>query len=61
MAEGRGWFWCTRHERVERERTCPDRYLLGPYDSAAAARNWRQRRDQREERWEAQDRAWKRN
>jgi hypothetical protein len=53
------WYWCTRHEQVERAGdTCADKYLLGPYATAEAARNWQRRRDAREDRWEAQDRAW---
>ncbi|HEX6256308.1 MAG TPA: hypothetical protein VFZ70_10925 [Euzebyales bacterium] len=53
------YHWCHRHNRVEASgETCPERYLLGPYPTAAAARNWRQQRDAREDRWEAQDEAW---
>lgn len=54
------WWWCTRHARVERSpAACAEQYLLGPYPTAHAARDWRTRRDAREDRWEAQDRAWK--
>jgi len=53
------YYWCQKHSRVERSgATCPERDLLGPYPSADAARNWRQQRDAREDRWQAQDEAW---
>lgn len=53
------YYWCQRHDRVETSgETCPERYLLGPYPSADAARDWRKQRDAREDRWEAQDEAW---
>ncbi|CAN5819780.1 hypothetical protein BH23ACT10_BH23ACT10_00990 [soil metagenome] len=53
------FYWCSSHERVERgEDRCAERNLLGPYESAEAARNWKQQRDAREDRWEAQDEAW---
>ncbi len=58
MSDERFW-WCTVHERVEDDTTtcrAADRY--GPYESRDAARNWRQRFEQREERWEAQDDDW---
>lgn len=55
------FYWCRRHDRVERAgEACGELYVLGPYPSPDAARNWRQLRDAREERWEAQDEAWKR-
>lgn len=53
------YYWCQKHGRVETSGgTCPGRDLLGPYPSAEAARNWRQQRDAREDRWQAQDEAW---
>lgn len=53
------YYWCTVHERVEDDSTtcrAADRY--GPYESAAAAEDWRSRFARREEQWEAQDDAW---
>jgi hypothetical protein len=53
------YWWCTVHDRVEdSSTTCrlADRY--GPYESEEAARNWRQRFEEREEAWEEQDREW---
>lgn len=53
------YYWCTNHDRVERAgEACPEKVRLGPYPSAEAARDWRQRRDAREDRWEAEDKAW---
>lgn len=57
--DGERFYWCQRHERVEEAgHTCPERDLLGPYPSGDEARNWKQRRDKREDRWKAQDDAW---
>ena len=47
------------HEQVEDDSTtcrAADRY--GPYDTQQDARDWRQRFEQREDAWEAQDRRW---
>ena len=53
------YYWCTRHERVEvAGQACPDKFRLGPYTSAEEAQNWRDRRDTREDRWQAEDDAW---
>jgi hypothetical protein len=53
------YYWCTRHQRVEREgEACAERFRLGPYPTAEDARNWRQHRDAREERWEHEDEDW---
>lgn len=59
MVDSEQFYWCRKHDRVERGgETCSGRQLLGPYPSADAARNWKQRHEAREERWEAQDEAW---
>lgn len=51
--------WCTRHQRVEGTgETCPEKYLMGPYPSAEAARNWKQQHEARADRWQADDEAW---
>ena len=53
------WYWCLTHSRVEAadERDDPDN-ALGPYESADAARNWRDRVEERAEAWKAEDEAW---
>jgi hypothetical protein len=53
------WYWCLKHERVEREdERDAATQTLGPYPSEIAARNWRETHDQREETWKQQDRDW---
>jgi hypothetical protein len=37
---------------------CPPDDRLGPYESEAAARNWRDRAEARDDRWEREDREW---
>lgn len=57
--EGEDWYWCLRHGRVENgAETCPADDRLGPYPSEEAARNWRQRVEERNDKWDADDRAW---
>ena len=56
---GDGWYWCMEHGRVERgAESCPGDDRLGPYASEEAARNWRKLSEARNEKWEAEDRAW---
>lgn len=56
------YYWCTNHQRVERTgETCPEKDLLGPYQSADAARDWKQQHDARADRWQAEDEAWEGN
>ena len=52
------YWWCLTHGRVEQGAVCKADDRLGPYASEEAARNWRQRRDAREETWEEQDKRW---
>jgi hypothetical protein len=59
MSDDERFYWCQRHERVERQgETCPEGQLLGPYPSADAARDWKRQHEAREERWGAQDDVW---
>lgn len=53
------WFWCLTHSRGEtgEDRDDPDN-SLGPYESAEAAANWKDRHDERAAEWKAQDQAW---
>jgi hypothetical protein len=54
-----GWFWCLRHSRVEHgAESCPADVRMGPYPSEAAAKNWRESVEARNEKWDAEDRAW---
>lgn len=53
------YYWCLEHDRVEAdEDRCRADNRLGPYASAEAARNWRNRVDARNEAWEEQDERW---
>ncbi len=54
------WYWCMKHSQVERgaDSTCPPDDRLGPYESEEAAKNWRQRVDARNEKWEDDDKKW---
>ena len=53
------WYWCLTHSRVEGaiDRDDPDN-ALGPYESEDAARNWKERNEERAAVWNAQDEAW---
>lgn len=58
-SEGEGWYWCLHHGRVEHgAESCPADERFGPYPSEEAARTWRQRVEERNEKWDAEDRAW---
>lgn len=57
--EGEDWYWCLHHRRVEHgAERCPADDRLGPYPSEDAARNWRQQFEERNDRWDTEDRAW---
>lgn len=57
--EGANWYWCLTHGRPElgEDRDDPDN-ALGPYATLDDARNWKQRNEEREAAWKAQDEAW---
>ena len=52
------YYWCLTHEQVEEGTVCRAANRLGPYASSQAARDWRQRVEDRDERWEAEDQRW---
>lgn len=52
------FYWCLTHQRVEQGTGCRALDRLGPYPSPDAARAWRDRHEDRDERWEAEDRRW---
>ena len=58
MDEPVEWFWCLEHQRAEPRHGCRAERRLGPYPTAEAAAEWQQRRDAREDRWDADDEAW---
>ena len=53
------WVWCLTHQRPEAaaDRDDPDN-SLGPYETEAAARAWRELNEERSETWKEQDEAW---
>ncbi len=58
-AEPGTWYWCLTHQRVEGGDTnCPPDDRLGPYESEDAARNWQDRVDARNDKWDKEDKEW---
>ena len=58
MTEAR-WWWDFRLGRaVTDEERGPDKDVLGPYPSKAAAEAWREGHQHREEEWKAEDERW---
>ena len=58
-AGGGEFYWCVHHGRVEHGReACRADDRMGPYPTEEAARNWRETVEARNEKWEAEDRAW---
>jgi hypothetical protein len=53
------WYWCLTHERAETadERDHPEN-ALGPFESPDAARDWKDRNEERAQKWKQQDQAW---
>ena len=53
------WYWCLTHERAEtaEDRDDPDN-ALGPYESPEAARDWRERHEDRALKWKLEDEEW---
>ena len=59
MTEPGRWYWCLHHRRAEpADAVCPAEDRLGPYASKDDAEHWQDRVQARNERWEAEDRAW---
>ncbi|MDQ6613509.1 MAG: hypothetical protein M3083_01785 [Actinomycetota bacterium] len=55
MANGE-WYWCLDHEQAETSgSSCPPGRRLGPYQSKEAAEHWKERVDQRNQAWDAED------
>ena len=59
MSETTKWFYCLEHDRPEpEERMCRAASRLGPYDSEADARRWKETAEARNEKWEEEDQRW---
>ena len=59
MAEG-PWFYCLKHHAVETRDGCAERHRLGPFATYAEAEQALQKVAERNERADAEDRAWER-
>ena len=57
MAQG-PWFYCLKHHTVEDRDGCAERHRLGPYDTRAEAEQALQKVAERNEKADAEDRAW---
>ncbi len=63
MADGPGisatrrgeWYYCFKHQKVERRDECPQRDRMGPYATPQDAENWAQRVAARNEAWQEDD------
>ena len=58
MSDDDSWYWCFTHDRPEHGNVCRAMDRFGPYPSEHAAREWKESRDAREEKWEAEDERW---
>lgn len=52
------FYWCLTHGQVEAGATCRAADRLGPYASPETARGWRERVEERDESWQAEDERW---
>ena len=53
------WWWDLAKGRAVRDdERGPDKDVLGPYPSRAAAEAWRERHEAREDAWEQEDERW---
>jgi len=59
MADG-PWFWCLKDNAVEGPDGCAERHRLGPFATREEAEHALERVAERNERADAEDRAWDR-
>jgi hypothetical protein len=55
-----GWYWCLKHKRAEQGKSCPSEDRMGPYPTEEAARNWQQKAERRNRKWDEDDAEWQR-
>ena len=56
LGDARGqWFWCFKHQKVERQDECNEMDRMGPYPTADAAEHWQDRVAERNRAWDAED------
>ena len=59
MPEPQRYYWCTDHQRVEpADQVCGMDQRIGPFDTPEQAAHWQDRVEQRNDEWDAADRAW---
>lgn len=50
------WYWCMNHQAAEPGASrCPPDKRLGPYPSRAAAEHWKEKVEQRNAAWDADE------
>lgn len=49
------WYYCFKHQKVERRDECNQMDRMGPYPTAEAAAHWRDRVAARNDVWDEQD------
>jgi len=60
MSDAQAYWWCTDHATVEKDGTrCRAEVRLGPYPTSAAAQQAVQSVHERNDRLDAEDRAWR--
>ncbi len=59
IGQNTNWYYCLKHQTVEREGECKATDRLGPFPDQASAANALQTIRDREERKSAEDRAWR--
>jgi hypothetical protein len=58
MAAGE-WYWCLDHKVAEpADSDCPPGRRLGPYPSKEAAEHWKDKVEQRNAAWDADEEDW---
>lgn len=59
MTETTGWYWDLEREMaVPAEERGPGDHMLGPYRTKGEAENWKQRAEERNDAWDADDEEW---
>lgn len=52
------YYWCLEHKAVEGPDGCRAEIRMGPYPTREAAEHWKDRVEERNEAWAAEDRRW---
>lgn len=56
LGDARGeWYYCFKHQKVERHEDCNQMDRMGPYPTPEDAANWRSRVAARNEAWDEED------